>query len=338
MGIGDGKVVREGQGRKIDLNADEAGSGGDLELRHVSFFFNGVSDVLTTQKKAYDCTFVVQFGKMESHVSAGEFIVNFPVYYRLGKGTSPFPAQYAEQAVHSFLKFKFTLEGTKLFCRLKCDSLTALKDYDLRNLLSILYPSLSQTNMAYSVTDNHALLCLVTEPVHVRQVVSHESTDAVNVEAFIKIIKDYRLHCLRRFEELTVQRESIAYHWSLELGDVLDSIAVDYHLVKDAEYKRAFKILSAIELNETYQNDPQIFMSLNGVRDALSFFRQQAKMARRGVDIDLCQLKLIMDELESHEGNSPKDNVWLPSGTAVNLSLQMEEFLGFEIMQQQIIL
>jgi hypothetical protein len=338
MGIGDGKVISEGNGSKIDLNADEAGSGGDSEPRHVSFFFNGVSDVLTAQKKAFDCVFLVQFGKMESYFSAGEFVVNFPVRYRLSKGTSPFPAEYAEQAVHSFLKFKFTLEGSKLFCRLKCDSLTELKEYDLRNLFSILYPSSSLASKVYSVTDTQALLSFVTEPVHVRQVVSHESTDAVNVEAFIKIIKDYRLHCLRRFEELTAQRESIACHWSLQLGEILDRIAVDYHLVKDAEYKRAFKILSAIELNQTYQNDPQIFMSLNGIRDALSFFRQHTKMARKGVEIDFRQLKLLLDELESHEGNRPKDNVWFPSGTALNLTSQMEEFFGFQIMQQQIIL
>lgn len=338
MGVGDGKVVSEGKGGKIDLNADEAGSGADSEPRHISFFFNGVTDILSAQKNAYDCSFLVQFGKRESHVSEGEFTVNFPIRFQRCKGVSPFPEEYAEQTVHSFLNLKFTLEGTKLFCRLKCNTATELKDYYLRDLVAILFPHSSQASLAYSVTDSHDLLCEKTEPVHIRSVVTHENVDVNVVEASIKIIKDYRLHCLRRFEELTAQRESIAYHRSLQLGDILNRIAEDYHLVKDADYKKAFIALSAIEMNETYQNDPQIFMSLNGIREALTFFRHHSKMARKGVEIDLDQLKLIMNELESHEGNRPKDNVWFPLGTVISLSLQMEEFLGYEIMQQQVIL
>jgi hypothetical protein len=100
----------------------------------------------------------------------------------------------------------------------------------------------------------------------------------------------------------------------------------NYQALTSKDYQLALTLLDIIEANPTYKNDPQIWMSMTRIRDALNGLARKALNAETGVRIDVHQLDLILKELELHEGISPKNGHWFPVGTVASLSQCIKDF------------
>lgn len=299
----------------------------------------------SVSKKVHGWSFRSRFGSLQIEKSPDCFTVICPVTHRLRNNSclnlfkKDQPPEHFLNEVSSHLRLRFTREEEKKwFLSVSCQAYPDIFNYDLNPVVSLLLKVTSEFKnlMRYpdcSVVDN-------TEPLpdthnfNLRQVVIFSEENTLELQKVLRVVSDFNVNCLKRFEELTYRREMDAYKNSQELGCILHQVVTDPCSLSLAEYRAALVRLKMVEQNETFQNDPQIRLSLTHVKDALIYLSAIAQERIKGVQLDEEHIHRFFDELSAHEGNKPGKDIWFPHGTVARIKMDLTD--NFSLSQSLI--
>ena len=236
----------------------------------------------------------------------------------------------SEFPVYSYLQLKFTNFDSRIYLHLECSAFSDLFDYDLKKFLQLLAEfdkrdkhSDHLDSSPVGIKEQEFLPNGMHSEVRVRQLTTDHG---VFVKPLLNTIQSYMMNCLNRFKEISINREIDAYNTALSLGDILARIEANYLTVTFADYRKAADLLETLERNDTYQMDPQIWLSMTSIRLAIELLGAKALTGDKGIELNAEQLDILMQELKLHEGTKPKSDIWFPLGTVDKLSQQLEDF------------
>lgn len=330
---------------EISLDSEEDSS--LFKQSHPSTFFatgetSGVSMTKDSVvlKRAYGFCFKNLFIEPLIEPGPGSLTVTYPICHKVHRGhpidqfkwhiTGFNPLNDAKFPIYSHIQLKFTRIDTHIYLNIKCNAFIELHDFDLTNFVAILAEKKNHSFGSSEISEANAKLhdklmypdAKRTDVIVRQQVID----DGVDIQSMLESVYNYNVNCLKRFEELTCTREVEAYNVAQQLGVVLNEVVGNYQAVTSKDYLVALTLLDIIEANLTYKNDPQIWMSMTRIRDALNDLARKALNDVTGVRIDVHQLDLIVKELELHEGINPKNGHWFPVGTVASLSQSLTDF------------
>ncbi|MBL7481080.1 hypothetical protein [Legionella bononiensis] len=332
---------------KGSLDSEEQDSSISALTRLPTFFTAGnslgipLSNDSVSLKKAYGFCFQNYFQPILVKTSSDSLTVYFAVCHSihhqllLSQLKRHIPGIHSsidstEFPVNSYFQLKFTTHDSRIFLHMECYAFVDLFDYNFKHLLDLLADfdcreeysdGLNGSNMG--ITEQTVVPDTMHSAVKVRQLTTDRR---FFVKPLLASIRDYVMNCLSRFEELSLNREMEAYGVALHLGLILKRIEENYLTVPFDDYTKALTLLGTLECNETYQMDPQIWLSMPKIRDALELLKTKALIGDRGIEFDVNKLGLLMQELILHEGARPKPDIWFPLGTVDHLSQQLEDF------------
>lgn len=344
----DGDVDQKNKNvRTVDLDdsVDSATS-----LTHSATFFGAITSEATTSKdseflkKAHGLCFKTKFHSPLINTTEDSITVNFELRHSIHKGhildkmKEYIPGinshiDCTEFPIYSYLQLRFTRDQSRIFLNIKCNAFVDIYDFDFTQLLIILADN-SCSALSTSECDQTNIMISerLVNPVGMRSklpVRQLTMDDGMDVTPILDSVHNYKLNCLKRFEELSVVREPDAYQCSQNLGKILSKINKNYMAVTPSDFKLALILLDKLESNITYQNDPQIWLSMTKIREALELLSKRAQIFGRGVEIEDSQLIFILKELEYHEGVKPTEGSWFPHGTIDQLREKLTEFYPF---------
>lgn len=291
---------------------------------------------------AYGQCFANEFRVAQITPELNTLTLSFPISHQVHKGhffdkfTKKTPSFFSSnKQLESYLQLKFTLEGDHLFLAVESGSFINMYNYHLEHLLSIFAKNDESLLSSFALDqdktiDGSRYFLTANRSIQYRylKTLDDSGIKEIKINELISCIADYNLNCLKRFEELTCQREVEAYNSSKTLGLILNNIVDNFRSVLISDYKNALSLLDELEHNETYQNDPQIQLSMPKIKMSLEHLAKGAWMSGKGIEINMTQLDLVLKELEHHEGNKPDHGIWFPKGTVDECSYQLREFIS----------
>ncbi|KTD43279.1 hypothetical protein [Legionella quateirensis] len=332
---------------KGSLDTEEQDSSMSTLTRLPTFFTAGtslgipLSNDSISLKKAYGFCFQNYFQPTLVKTTSDSLTIYFAVCHRihhqllLSQLKRHIPGIHssidsAEFPVYSYFQLKFTTHDSRIFLHMECYAFVDLYDYNFKHLLDLLADfdcreecSDGLDGSSIGITEQMVVPDTMHSAVKVRQFTTDKG---VFVKPLLSSIQDYVMNCLKRFEELSLNRDMDAYHIAINLGQILERIEKNYLTVTFDDYTKALSLLSTLETNDIYQMDPQIWLSMPKIRDALELLKVKALIGDRGIELDVNKLGLLMQELILHEGARPKPDIWFPLGTVDHLSQQLEDF------------
>lgn len=230
--------------------------------------------------------------------------------------------------IYSHIQLKITRIDAYIYLNVECKAFTDLYDYNVTDLLNNLTEIVNATRSSSGASGKQYLhvntkviyLDVINTEVNVRLLAINNGVDRVAIQGMVGEVSNYYVNCLKRFEELAIGREVNAYQTAQELGTLLLAVVDNYREVSPKEYQSALTLLTVLETNVTYQNDPHIWMSMTKIRNALTGLSEKALIVTDGIKLEPEQLALILDTLDHFEGERPLLGKWFSTGTVQRLA------------------
>uniref|UniRef100_UPI002619BAC8 hypothetical protein n=1 Tax=uncultured Legionella sp. TaxID=210934 RepID=UPI002619BAC8 len=295
-------------------------TGSLFHLNYSSSFFatresSGVAmaDSSVVLKKAYGFCFKHLFAEPQIETTPDSLIITYPVYHKIHRAyvmeqlkwhiTGFNPLNDSKYPICSHIQLKFTRQASRIYLDIKSCSFVDLYDYDVTELADILAEETNHQGklIGAGLVSIHVNEKLINPKGMPTDVLVMQQTIDDGLQSMLESVYNYHVNCLKRFEEISHSRDIGAYTTAVKLGSVLRAVVKNYRTVNLDNYQLALTLLGTLEKNAAYQNDPQIWMSMPKIKEALTTLSAKAALCD-GIEIEIGHLKSILKKLEYHEG------------------------------------